>query len=105
MTIRPVFFNGMIQNTQDVSAMQHNENHRPAVEQSNIQIQEQKKEESLSQEVHSKEDVEQQQHFDAREKGSNEYSDNRKKKKKEERAVLPDGSVRMKMSKGFDIKI
>ncbi len=107
MTVRPVHLNGMIQNTQDVSAIRHQENQRPAVEQQHIQIREEQKEQSKAQEVHKKEDADnRQKKFDAREKGSNEYFAQRKKKK-EKKENLPDGSVKLKMtmSGGFDIKI
>lgn len=43
MTVRPVHLNGMIQNTQDVSTIRHQENQRPAVEQQHIQIREEKR--------------------------------------------------------------
>lgn len=105
MTVRPVVFNGMIQSTQEISALQHHENNRPAVEQQNIQITQEKREQSQAQEVHAKDNVDQQQQkFDAKEKGSNEYSGGKRKKKKQA-PVLPDGNVRMKMSGGFDIKV
>lgn len=107
MTVRPVHLNGMIQNTQDVSAIRHQENQRPAVEQQHIQIREEQKEQSKAQEVHKKEDADNdQKKYDAKEKGSNEYTYQRKKKK-EKKENLPDGSVKIKqtMSGGFDIKI
>lgn len=107
MTVRPVHLNGMIQNTQDVGAIRHQENQKPAVEQQHIQIREQQKEQSQAQEVHKKENAgyEQKKH-DAKEKGSNEYI-NQRKKKKEKKESLPDGSVKVKMTMagGFDIKI
>ncbi len=108
MTVRPVHLNGMIQNTQDVSAIRHQENQRPAIEQQNIHIREQQKEQSQAQEVHKKDNADnEQKKFDAKEKGSNEYRDQRGKNKKEKKENLPDGSVKVKMtmSGGFDIKI
>ncbi len=100
MTVRPVHLNGMIQNTQDVSALRHQENQKPAIEQQNIQIREQQKEQSQAQEVHKKDDAD-------KEKGSNQYFGERRKKKKDKKENLPDGSVKVKMtmSGGFDIKI
>lgn len=108
MTVRPVHLNGMIQNTQDVSAIRHQENQKPAIEQQNIQIREQQKEQSQAQEVHKKDNADnEQKKFDAKEKGSNAYRDQRRKNKKEKKENLPDGSVKVKMtmSGGFDIKI
>ena len=70
MTVRPVHLNGMIQNTQDVSAIRHQENQRPAIEQQNIHIREQQKEQSQAQEVHKKDNADnEQKKFDAKEKG------------------------------------
>lgn len=109
MTVRPVHLNGMIQNTQDVSTIRHQENQRPAVEQQHIQIREEQKEQSKAQEVQKKDDADNgQKKYDAKEKGANEYVNQRgKKKKKESREHLPDGNVKTKamMSGGFDIKI
>uniref|UniRef100_N2BKR2 Uncharacterized protein n=1 Tax=Eubacterium plexicaudatum ASF492 TaxID=1235802 RepID=N2BKR2_9FIRM len=108
MTVRPVHLNGMIQNTQDVSTIRHQENQRPAVEQQHIQIREEQKEQSKAQEVNKKDNADKEQKkYDAKEKGSNEYLNQRQKKKKEKKENLPDGSVKIKqtMSSGFDIKI
>ena len=108
MTVRPVHLNGMIRNTQDVSAIRHQENQRPAVEQQHIQIREEQKEQSKAQEVNKKDNADKEQKkYDAKEKGSNEYIHHQKKKKKEKKENLPDGSVKIKqtMSGGFDIKI
>ncbi len=107
MTVRPVHLNGMIQNTQDVSSVRHQENTKPAVEQQHIQVQEKQKEQSQAQEVQKKDNADpQQKKYDARQKGSNEYVNQRKGKKKK-RDNLTDGSVKIKtmMSGGFDIKI
>ena len=46
MSVHPVHFNGMIQNTQDVSTLRHQEDQKPAVEQQNIQIQKEQKDQS-----------------------------------------------------------
>ncbi len=105
MTVRPIQFNGMIQNSQDVSSIQQHENNRPAIEQQNIQIEQEKKQEQQSQEVQQKDNVNhEEQKFDAKEKGSNEYSGKKQKKKKQPQN-LPDGTVRVKMTSGFDIKV
>ena len=44
MSIRPVDFNGMIQRTQDVGNLKQNEDSRPAVQQQNIEIKQEKQE-------------------------------------------------------------
>lgn len=106
MTVRPIFINGMIQNTQDMSAMRHQENTKPAVEQQNIQIQKEHREQNQAHEVQKKDNADnRQKKFDAKEKGSNTYG-KRKNVKREKRENLPDGSVKVKMMPGgFDIKI
>lgn len=108
MTVHPVHLNGMIQNTQDVSTIRHQEETRPAVEQQNIQVQEEQKEQRQAQQVNTKDNASQMKNDkDAKEKGSNEYQKQEMKKKKAKPEALPDGSVKLKMtmSGGFDIKI
>lgn len=108
MTVHPVHLNGMIQNTQDASTIRHQENTRPAVEQQNIQVREERKEQNQAQGVNRKENADQLNNKqDAKDKGSNEYVNQRRKRKKEKQEILPDGSVKLKMtmSGGFDIKI
>lgn len=108
MTVHPVHLNGMIQNTQDVSAMRHQEETKPSVEQQNIQVQEEQKELKQAQQVNTKDNASQMKNEkDAKDKGSNEYRKQEKKNKKEQHERLSDGSVKLKMtmSGGFDIKI
>jgi len=104
MSIRPVDFNGMIQRTQDVSAMKQNENNKPVMEQQNIQTQFSKETVRHMQQVTHADDAQnQQKRYDAKEKGSNEYVNQQKQKKKEKKK---DGKVIAKStSSGFDIKI
>lgn len=104
MSIRPVDFNGIIQRTQDVSAMKQNENNKPVMEQQNIQTQFSKETVRHMQQVTHADDAQnQQKRYDAKEKGSNEYVNQQKQKKKEKKK---DGKVIAKStSGGFDIKI
>ena len=100
MNVHPVHLNGMIQNTQDVGAMRHQEETKPSVEQQYIQVQEQQ--------VNVKDDASQMKNDkDAKDKGSNEYRQQEQKKKKDRPKSAQDGSVKLKMtmSGGFDIKI
>ena len=70
MSIRPVDFNGMIQRTQDVGNLKQNEDSRPAVQQQNIEIKQEKQEDNLA---HKVQDTEEKENFsfryDAKEKG------------------------------------
>lgn len=104
MSIRPVDFNGMIQRTQDVSAMKQNEDNKPLLQQQNIQTQFSKETvHHLKQVNHANDAENQQKRYDAKEKGSNEYVSQENKKKKEKKK---DGKVIVKSaSSGFDIKI
>ena len=47
MTIRPVVLNGMIQRTQDIGNIKQQEDNKPVVQQQNISIQHEKKEDQL----------------------------------------------------------
>lgn len=107
MSIRPVEFNGMIQRTQDIGNMKQHEDNKPVVQQHNIEITQEKHEESLA---HKVQDTEEKENFefryDAKEKGSNSYSGNGRKKKKQEKELEKDGKILLKERKtSFDVKI
>lgn len=106
MTIRPVVINGMIQRTQDVSPIKHNENIKPMVDQSNIQVNVMKHEERLSKQVTESEETQQEDfRYDAKEKGNSQYEGGKGKNKREKEAK-EEGRVIVKgQSAGFDIKI
>ncbi len=111
MSIRPVDMSGMIQRTQDIGNMKHQEENKPVVEQHNISVHQQKEEENLPHQVQQTGKKEKDGYrYDAREKGSNSYEDNRKKKKKrdEEQDGEPEseGKVFFKgRGSSFDMKI
>lgn len=89
----------------DINSMRHHEDTRGMVEQANIQSQNDNEVEIRLTNVHESDDANNnQKKFDAKEKGSNEYSGNRGNGKKQEKPKNPDGSVKPKYS-GFDIKI
>ena len=104
MTIRPVDLNGVVQRSQDISAIKQNEDAKPVVDQQNIQAQfAHKGEHKLKQVVHADDSDEPEYRYDAKEKGNSGYEQNQKKKKKQQK---PDGQVKVKgMSGGFDIRI
>lgn len=107
MGIRPVEMSGMIQRTGDVATQRQQEESRPQMQQQHIQTE-------LSREsIRHMEQVQEQQNaeekkkrYDAREKGSNEYQDNRKKgqkkKQKKENCIV---KKNREESHGFDVKI
>ncbi len=104
MTIKPMVFNGMMQRSQDVSAVKHQQDQRPVVEQQQIGQQEAKK---LDHRMHQVNESEKKDEagtkYDAREEGKNKYFSSSKKEKKEKNKS--DKVVPKNYSGGFDIKI
>ena len=106
MSIRPVDFNGMMQNQQNVSNVKHNEDQKPLLQQQQAFATVAKQEEASARQVVNKDNLNREEYkFDARDGGKNEYQDNRKKKEKQ-KEKMEDGHVRIKgMSGGFDMMI
>lgn len=106
MSIRPVDFNGMIQQTHDVSTMKQNEDNRPLVQQHNIQLQEQQQEERVQNQIQRSDPKREEEYrYDQKKHGDNRYGGNKQKKRKKEDAA-GDGKVILKgNSSKFDIKI
>lgn len=104
MAVGPGVLNGVIQRTQDVSLLRHQEEIKPHVDQQNIQAHLKRQEQVQLKQVHEAEDTDQPEfHYDAKEKGNNEYQGGNKKKKKQDK---PEGKVILKQEGGrFDIKI
>lgn len=108
MSIRPVDFNGMMQNQQSISNVKQNEDQRPLLNQQQAFTAVTKQEEASAKQVISKDDLQREEYkFDARDGSQNEYQDNRKKKKKEkQKEKQSDGHVYIKgMSGGFDMTV
>ncbi|MEG0805195.1 MAG: hypothetical protein RR364_03090 [Lachnospiraceae bacterium] len=107
MTIRPVDLNGMLQRTQDVSTIKHNEDHRPMVQQQDITVTYEKKmEKQLHQISHTEKETKREEKFDAKEEGKNKYQDNRKKEKKQKNLQeTQDCVIEKKQSRSFDVKV
>lgn len=103
MAVSPVLMNAVIQRTDDVALLKNQQDHRPAVEQQNLQAQITKKiEHQQHQVIPSEETFQTDTHADAREEGKNSYF--RRKKQQEKKTVSKDCVVK-KTSGGFDIKI
>ena len=102
--MRPIEHTGMINRTPDFAQIQHAEDQKAVVTQSNMQTQMQKQVERNSEVVIKKEDANWNagNSFDARDKGRNEYFKNEKEKKKSKKE---DGKVTVKSPVSFDIKI
>ena len=105
MAIRPVEMSALVSRSQDVSLIRQNEETKGTIDYENNQLHMEKKTEKTTHTVVQKEKAEhQKQKFDAREKGSNTYSDfgkvKKKKKKTSEGVTGAD-----KDCGGFDIRI
>ena len=103
MSIRPVYFNGMLQRTDDVGVVKVREDHKPLQDQQNIQVQvEHRQEQTMHQVVTTGNSSQTKNQADAREEGRNKYfsSSGKKKKLKTEGKV-----VRKEQNGGFDLKI
>ncbi len=107
MTIRPVDFNGMIQNTQEVGNTRSQEEHRPLVQQEvTAQTAQQEAEVSVTQ-VHEQADSAAEGALDADGGSGTGYSATRRNKTpKKKKEKVSDGSVKIKTGHmSFDIKI
>lgn len=106
MSIHPVDFNGMIQRTQDIGTVKHQEDMKPLIDQQNIQVEVKREEFRKSEQVQKKSDLErEEERYDAKEKGNGQrYQPNHgnRREREEERS---DGKVTVKKYQGFDMKI
>lgn len=106
MAIGQIEIQGQITRAQDFTTYKHNEDTKGMVEQSNVGISFAKQVENQVTKVNRGEQPEfQNKKFDAKEKGSNEYSGDggRRGKKKDEKE--PDGKVILKGIGNFDISL
>lgn len=105
MIVRPVVMQGTVQNSQNMTSIKHGEDVKPAVEQANIAATNQKEVQQKSENVIRKDGVDKNnEKFDAKEKGKNEYYSVKVKKKKKEN-IQSEEKVLLKSSGMFDIKI
>ena len=109
MTIRPVDFNGMIQNTHEVSHAKVNEDNKAALQQHNVQTAVVKEERQASSTVQDMEESQQHEYNYGEGGGNGEASGGKKRQKKsskDNKEKLGDGSVFLKNSHpSFDMKI
>ena len=109
MSITPLGLHAMIQRTNDVGTIKHQEDIKSTVEQHSIQSQQLKTEHDLTHKVaQTKEKDNENFRYDAKEKGNGSYQGNKKKKKtaEEKAEVSENGRVILKgQTARFDIKI
>ncbi len=108
MSIRPVDFNGMIQNTPEATNQNNQVKDQPAVQQQNIAVTFQRETQEASSRVETRSDAASngpEINADAGGNEGSEYTPSGKKQKKKHE-VLPDGSVKVKNPHGsFDISV
>lgn len=107
MAINPLLVSGMIQRTDDIGVMKHQQDIRPAVEQQNAMTQVVKKTEEQRRQVITKDDTNKADtHADAREKGKNSYFFRKKGvQNKKNESSSEDRVIKKSKSTSFDIKI
>ena len=105
MAISPILMSGVVQRADDIGVIKNQQDHRPVVEQQNLQTQMAKKVDAERRQVVTAEDSNKTDtHADAREKGKNSYFFRKKEKgKKEEKS--PENYVVKKSMGGFDMKV
>ena len=85
MAISPLEANGTVGRMQDFSILKQNEDHKPMMDQSNMQNLFQKEVLNKAVQVHHADDVSNNAyHYDAKEKGNGQYFNHKKNKKKNE---------------------
>lgn len=103
MAISPILLHGTIQQTDNVLHNQVKQVEKGMVDQGNIQIKREKKEEHDAKQVVRYEDSTfKEERFDAKDKGKNTYSGDGGKNRK---ASVKDGKIVSKVTGGFDMKI
>lgn len=106
MVINPISVQGEITRAQDLSVIKHNQDNKAAVEQLNIQKQQENQVETKARQVQHKEDTENEgKKYDAKEKGNNQYAGDGGRQRKKEQGEKSDGKVVLKGQSSFDIKI
>ena len=85
MAVGPVTLNGVIPRTQDMTTIKQQEDHKPVLDQHNIQTTMKTQGERQLKQVNHKDDAnEHKKKYDAKEKGSNAYHGQQQKKKKKQ---------------------
>ena len=111
MGLGPLELSGVLQRTQDIATIRHNEEHKGQVDQNHFVDRLNKEVDDRANTVKSTtETLNEQKKFDAKEKGSNEYTGDGGRHKKDEDAHNSHGhdkeGVHIKMSESsFDIRI
>lgn len=105
MSISPMNFNGMIQSTNEVSHAKVQEDQRSHIQQANVSVEVNRKQEELAHQVNDPEQSREQEYrYDRGGNGAG-YRGSQNKKKKKEKESKGDGTVTKKPMTSFDIRI
>ncbi len=107
MSISPINFNGMIQNTNEISHSKATEDQKPLLQQENLTHAVDKQQEQQARQVNDLYRADREDERYDREGNGQGYEGNRNKKtfKKKEEKKKPDGSVSEKHAASFDMRI
>lgn len=110
MSISPINFNGMIQNTNEVSHTKANEDQKPMLQQNNLTHAVDKQQEQQAKQVNDLYKADQQEARYDREGSGKGYEGNKNRKKKKEEhkgdaSLNSDGKVSEKHTTSFDMRI
>ncbi len=109
MSISPINFNGMIQNTNEVSHAKANEDQKPTLQQENLTLAVEKQQEQQSKQVNDTYKADKENERYDREGNGKGYQGNKGKRKPapklKEGQKLPDGSVSEKHTTSFDMRV
>ena len=107
MSISPINFNGMIQNTNEVSQAKANEDQKPMLQQDNLTHTVEKQQEQQAKQVNDLYKADREEERYEREGNGKGYEGNKKRKllKKKDDEKRPDGSVSEKHTTSFDMRI
>ncbi len=107
MSISPINFNGMIQNTNEVGHTKANEDQKPVLQQENLTHAVEKQQEQQAKQVNDLYKADREDERYDREGSGKGYDGNKKRQAKKKKAdeKLPDGKVSEKHSTSFDMRI
>ena len=106
MAVSPLLTGGMIQRTDDVGIIKHQQDARPAIEQQNAQTQVEKRVEEQRRLVIRKDDTNKTDtHADAREKGKGTYFFQKKQTIKKQTDTPEDRVIKKSTVGSFDMKV
>lgn len=104
MSIRPIEMNGMLQRTEDISVIKHQQDTKAVLDQKNLQSHMIQRDDELSHHVMDSESSSKLDgRMDAREEGKNSYFYNKKKQKKNKKSE--DKVIKKAGNPSFDVKI